>query len=162
MVKIPCPKCKSRSTHVALGRHLWLPEPDEILVCATCGTRVYGRERVEPLRQAVMAALLAEEERKQEERRAFERALEAERRERAAGEKAAAEAAAAEAARKKRLARAAALEAEILQNAKCAWLSCENDHTMTSKYCSRTCSDRNAHARAKERRLAAKPTQAAS
>jgi len=43
---------------------------------------------------------------------------------------------------------AAALEAQK----KCAWAPCPNDHTPTSKYCSRTCSDRNAHAREKARK----------
>jgi len=45
---------------------------------------------------------------------------------------------------------AAALEAQK----KCAWAGCPNDHTTNSKYCSRTCSDRNAHAREKARKAA--------
>jgi dTMP kinase len=160
MVKIPCPKCKSRATYITTSRHPWLPEPDEILVCSTCGTRVYGRERVAPLREAVLVAERLEEARREEERVALQRAIEEERAARAAAEKAAADTAAKAAAEQKKAARRAALEAEILRNAKCAWPPCENDHTMTSRYCSRTCSNKNAHAREKAKKEAAKGTAA--
>jgi hypothetical protein len=45
---------------------------------------------------------------------------------------------------------------------KCAWPECPNDHTASSKYCSRTCSDKNAHSRAKARKLSAAAGRAAS
>jgi hypothetical protein len=38
-------------------------------------------------------------------------------------------------------------EAAALESVKCAWRTCKNPHTPTSKYCSRTCSNKNAHAR---------------
>ena len=145
MTTIPCPKCKSRSTHISVSRHAWLPEPDEILVCTTCGMRVYGRDRVGALRQQVEAAARREEEIRAAERAALLAAAQRERAEREDEQKRAAA-----------IRRAARIEAEILRNAKCAWPPCENDHTMTSRYCSRTCSNKNAHAREKAKKEAAK------
>jgi hypothetical protein len=53
-------------------------------------------------------------------------------------------------------------EAKIFAAAKCAWPPCPNDHTMTSKYCSRVCKDRNAHANEKARKMAQKLARANS
>jgi hypothetical protein len=50
-------------------------------------------------------------------------------------------------------------KAAVLQK-KCAWPPCWNDHTSSSKYCSRTCSDKYAHARDKERKMAKRATAA--
>ena len=55
---------------------------------------------------------------------------------------------------------AKAAAAAAAAEAKCAWPPCPNDHTPTSKYCSRTCNDRNAHARAKARKLPPPPSWA--
>jgi hypothetical protein len=108
--------------------------PDQIFSCRTCGNRVYGPERVGALvaqyEAAVQASLVAEKER--------QRLLAIE-----------AEAERLELGRKREVAR-------ILSSAKCAWPPCPNDHTMTSKYCSRTCTVKNAHARDKARRQSLK------
>ena len=124
----------------------------------TCGTRVYGRERVAPLREAVLAAARREQRRRDEEYADLDRAIEAERAVRAAAEKAAAAASAKAEAKRKASERRAAIEAEILRKARCAWSECERDHTTTSVYCSRTCSNKNAHAREKAKKAAAKGT----
>jgi hypothetical protein len=161
MTSPPCPKCKSHSTHISRTRSPYIGhEADLIFHCVTCGTRVYGPDKVKALvaqYEAVVQAarereeqLLAEERRwkaEQEEKRAAEAA------ERLALKKAAMEASRKEARRK-------AVEEEILRNAKCAWPPCENDHTMTSRYCSRTCSNKNAHAREKAKKEAAKAATA--
>lgn len=156
----PCPKCSSRTTHVSISRSQYMGSgPDMIFHCRTCGTRIYGPEKVQALvaahKAAVQAVFDREEKRKEEERRWLEAAAEAERKEK--DEEARAAKAAAEAARK--AARKKALEAEILRNAKCAWPPCPNDHTMTSRYCSKTCRDRASKARQKEA-VAARPPPA--
>jgi hypothetical protein len=123
-------------------------EPDMIFHCRTCGTRIYGPEKVKGLVAAHAAAVQAAAEREQkrlEEDRRWLREKE---------EQELAEKKAKEAERKKAL-RAAAMEKEILAAAKCAWPPCPNDHTMTSKYCSRVCSNKNAHARAKSKKAVA-------
>ena len=161
MVKIPCPKCSSRATHISYPRHPWMSgQNDEVLICVTCGTRVYGPERVGPLRDAELARQRREEERLAVDREMLRLAIEAEQKAAEAARKAEEEAQIKrqeEQAQQKKAARRAALEAEILRNAKCAWPPCENDHTMTSRYCSRTCSNKNAHAREKAKKEAAKP-----
>ena len=116
---VPCPKCGSRSTHIAIGRALYIGHPpDQIFSCNTCGKRVYGEEAVRALvvaeQQKVIAAMRAAEE----------------------------------------AARRLQEEQEAARNKKCAWSECTNEHTSSSKYCSRTCSDKNAHAREKQRKLA--------
>ena len=146
MVSIPCPKCKSRTTHIARSRSPYIGnEPDMIFHCMTCGTRIYGPEKVNALVAAHQATVQAEQEREkqrvEEERRRIAEELAEQKR--------------AETARRQ-AARRAAVEAEILKNAKCAWPPCPNDHTMTSKYCSRTCNNKNAHAKEKAKKEAAK------
>lgn len=154
---IPCPKCRGRSTHVSYPRHPWMSgKNDEVLVCITCGTRVYGPERVGPLREAEEQRLAAIARREAADRETLQRAIEEEarqRRERAEAEAAAAKKAEAE---RKHAAWLAAMEAEIYARAKCQWPPCPNDHTTTSKYCSRTCSNKNAHAKEKAKREALK------
>lgn len=158
---IPCPKCRSRSTHVSYPRHPWMSgKNDEVLICVTCGNRIYGPERVQPLREAEEARLAAIARREAEDREALGRAIEAEKRQRAE-EAAAAEAEAKRAADERRAAaRRAAMETEIYARAKCQWPPCPNDHTTTSRYCSRTCSNKNAHAREKAKKEAAKAAAA--
>ena len=157
MIKIPCPKCGNRSTHLSYPRHPWMAGTiDEVLSCTVCGTRVYGPERVDALRVAETARLKAIEDERDAVLIAARKAEEAEkRRQKKELERVAAEAAKAEAARKK-AAYLAAMEADIYARAKCRWASCPNDHTTTSLYCSRTCSNKNAHAREKAKQLAAK------
>ena len=133
---------------------------DEVLSCTVCGTRVYGPERVDALRVAEAARLKAIEDERDAVLIAARKAKEAEkRRQKKELERVAAEAAKAEAARKK-AAYLAAMEADIYARAKCRWASCPNDHTTTSLYCSRTCSNKNAHAREKAKQLAAKAEKA--
>ena len=161
MIKIPCPKCGNRSTHLSYPRHPWMAGTiDEVLSCTVCGTRVYGPERVDALRVAEAARLKAIEDERDAVLIAARKAEEAEkRRQKKELERVAAEAAKAEAARKK-AAYLAAMEADIYARAKCRWASCPNDHTTTSLYCSRTCSNKNAHAREKAKQLAAKAEKA--
>lgn len=167
----PCPKCGSRSTHVSVTRAPYIGQPpDQVLICNTCGKRVYGAEAVEALvsesKKRVQEARRAAEKKAREAeaiRAAIQRGLEEARREteRRAAEEAAREAARVEAKRAAEEARRARTLEEIMQNAKCAWPPCPNDHTMSSKYCSRTCSDKNAHARAKAKKEAAKAATSA-
>lgn len=162
MIKIPCPKCGNRSTHLSYPRHPWMSgKNDEVLSCSICGTRVYGPERVGALLAAEEARLQAIEDARNAESLAAKKAEEAEqRRQKKELERAAAEAAKQEAARKK-AAYLAAMEADIYARAKCRWPSCPNDHTTTSLYCSRACSNKNAHAREKAKQQAAKAAKAA-
>ena len=159
MTSPPCPKCKSRSTHIALSRSPYIgTEPDMIFHCVTCGTRVYGPDKVRALVAHHEAIVQAERER-EERLLAEERRWRAEQEAKQAAEEAArlnAQKAVRDAARKE--ARRKATEEEILRKAKCAWPPCPNDHTMTSRYCSRTCSNKNAHAREKAKNDAAKAT----
>ena len=154
----PCPKCRSRTTHVSLSKSPYMGvAADMIFHCRTCGTRIYGPEKVQALVAAHRAAVQAEKER-EERLLAEERRWAAEREARRAAEEAerlAAEKAARDAARRE--ARRKAEEVKILAAAKCAWPPCPNDHTMSSRYCSRQCSNRNAHAREKAKKEAAKP-----
>ena len=161
MIKIPCPKCGNRSTHLSYPRHPWMSgKNDEVLSCTVCGTRVYGPERVGALLAAEEARLKAIEDERNAESLAAKKAEEAEkRRQKKELERVAAEAAKAEVARKK-AAYLAAMEADIYARAKCRWPPCPNDHTTTSLYCSRTCSNKNAHAREKAKQLAAKAEKA--
>jgi len=159
MTSPPCPKCKSRSTHIALSRGPYIGnEPDMIFHCVTCGTRVYGPIKVKALvaefEAAVQAATAIEERRKEEELRWLDAQAEAERKRKDEEARIEAERTSA----LKKAARRAALEREILRNAKCAWPPCPNDHTMSSRYCSRTCSNKNAHAREKAKKEATKAT----
>lgn len=162
MIKIPCPKCGNRSTHLSYPRHPWMSgKNDEVLSCSICGTRVYGPERVGALLAAEEARLKAIEDERNAVSLAAKKAEEAEqRRQKKELERAAAEAAKQEAARKK-AAYLAAMEADIYARAKCRWPPCPNDHTTTSLYCSRTCSNKNAHAREKAKQQAAKAAKAA-
>lgn len=154
----PCPKCNSRTTHVSVSRSPYMGAgADMIFHCRTCGTRVYGPEKVQALvaahATAVQAAREREEKRKEEERRWLDLQLEAERKKQEAEElarKKAWEAARREARRK-------AAEAEILAAARCAWPACTKDHTMTSRYCSKTCRDRASKERQKKARAALPP-----
>jgi len=149
METTPCPKCGSRSTHVSTSRSPYMGgEPDMIFHCRTCGTRIYGPEKVKGLVAAHAAAVQAAAEREQKRLEEERRWLREKEEQELAEKKAKAEA-------KKKAARAAAVQAEILAAAKCAWPSCPNDHTMTSKYCSRVCSNKNAHARAKSKKAVA-------
>ncbi len=146
MSAIPCPKCNSRSTHIAKIRGQYIGQIEDIILsCQTCGKRIYGRDQVDALvaqRDLAVQALA-------EARREIEERILAEELAHQAKLKAEAEAAAVKVRREKG-------EVKILAAAKCAWPPCPNDHTMTSKYCSRLCKDRNAHAREKERKLAAR------
>ena len=162
MIKIPCPKCGNRSTHLSYPRHPWMSgKNDEVLSCSICGTRVYGPERVGALLAAEEARLKAIEDERNAVSLAAKKAEEAEqRRQKKELERAAAEAAKQEAARKK-AAYLAAMEADIYARAKCRWPPCPNDHTTTSLYCSRACSNKNAHAREKAKQQAAKAAKAA-
>ena len=161
MIKIPCPKCGNRSTHLSYPRHPWMSgKNDEVLSCSICGTRVYGPERVGALLAAEEARLQAIEDERNAESLAAKKAEEAEqRRQKKELERVAAEAAKQEAARKK-AAYLEAMEADIYARAKCRWAPCPNDHTTTSLYCSRTCSNKNAHAREKAKQQAAKAAKA--
>lgn len=148
MEAIPCPKCKSCTTHISLSRSPFMgAAADQIFHCRTCGTRVYGPEKVQALVSAHQQAVQARRERE-------ERLLEEERKylldqERKRLEELQREADRLELGRKRG-------EEQILAAAKCAWPPCPNDHTMTSKYCSRLCKDRNAHAREKQRKREAR------
>lgn len=120
----PCPKCKGQSTHIARARAQYVGQVEDLVFsCITCGKRVYGVEQVK--------ALVAEHEERVQAALAAAREVE----ERLLAEE-----------------RRRAAEASIFAAAKCAWPPCPNDHTMSSKYCSRTCNDRNAHHRAKQRK----------
>jgi len=44
--------------------------------------------------------------------------------------------------------------AEAKSKMKCAWTNCDNPHTETSKYCSRTCSNRSAYLSSRQRKAA--------
>ena len=157
MIKIPCPKCGNRSTHLSYPRHPWMSgKNDEVLSCTVCGTRVYGPERVGALLAAEEARLQAIEDERNAVSLAAKKEAEAEqRRQKKELARVAAEAAKAEVARKK-AAYLAAMEADLYARAKCRWPPCQNDHTTTSLYCSRTCSNKNAHARERAKQLAAK------
>ena len=161
MIKIPCPKCGNRSTHLSYPRHPWMSgKNDEVLSCTVCGTRVYGPERVGALLAAEEARLQAIEDERNAVSLAAKKEAEAEqRRQKKELARVAAEAAKAEVARKK-ASYLAAMEADIYARAKCRWPPCQNDHTTTSLYCSRTCSNKNAHAREKAKQLAAKAEKA--
>lgn len=146
----PCPKCSSLTTHVSISRSPYMGAgPDMIFHCRTCGTRVYGPEKVKALvaahQTAVQAARDREEKRREEERRWLQAAADAERKikeEEVRAAKAASEAA-------RRVERKKALEREILAKAKCAWPPCTKDHTMTSRYCSKSCRDKVSKAKKK-------------
>ena len=146
----PCPKCNSRTTHVSVSRSSYMgAEADMIFHCRTCGTRIYGPEKVKALiasyEAIVQAAKRREEKSREEDKRwiAMHAAAEQVRQE----EEAKAAKAAADAARRKerRL-----IETErIMVAAKCAWPPCEKDHTTTSRYCSKLCRDRVSKAKQK-------------
>lgn len=155
------------STHVVTSRHPWLiGKTDETLICKVCGTRVYGSEKVDALREVrqleAKRAAEAEEKRIEAQKRAeivwkmeaakksAEQKAEDSRR-RAAEHRAREKAKREEARRLEEEARQA-----ILAQAKCAWPPCKNDHTSTSKYCSRSCNNNSARARHKERKAALK------
>ena len=126
---------------------------DLIFHCRTCGLRVYGPEKVNALVAQHSAAVQAARER--EERLLAEEREHQAQQERLRLERLALEAERLELGRKRE-------EQKIMAAAKCAWPPCLNDHTMTSKYCSRVCKDRNAHANEKARKKAQKLARADS
>ena len=126
---------------------------DLIFSCRTCGMRVYGPEKVNALVAQHQAAVQAVRER--EERLLAEEKENIAAQERLRLERLALEAERLELGRKRE-------EQKIMAAAKCAWPPCLNDHTMTSKYCSRVCKDRNAHANEKARKKAQKLARADS
>ena len=150
MDTIPCPKCSSRSTQISTSRSPFMGVgADKIFHCRTCGTRIYGPEKVNALVAAheaiVQAARVREEKSQAEEKRwvAMHAAAERTRQE----EEAKAAKAAADAERRRERRRA---ETErILAAAKCGWPPCKKDHTMTSRYCSKLCRDRVSKAKQK-------------
>jgi hypothetical protein len=176
-----CPKCESRSLHFQQVRHSFAWGSTETRVsCYTCGLVKYGDPAV---RQAFESQLGRWRQRQQEA--ALQAALEQERvfanqREREQEEAARlareqaelAETRAQEEARAQRQAAIKALrEARLTQPPapptplapvpapkKCAWHECSNPAQLKSIYCSRTCNNRNAHARCKARRAATPPT----
>jgi len=157
----PCPKCSSLTTHVSISRSQYMGSgPDMIFHCRTCGTRVYGPEKVQALvaahQTAVQASRDREEKRREEELRWLQAAADAERK--VKDEEARAAKAAAEAAR--RVERKKVLEKEILAKAKCAWPPCTKDHTMTSRYCSKSCRDKASKAKKKAQPPAEAPPPA--
>lgn len=150
----PCPKCKSRATHIARLRSPYINMPEDLIFsCRTCGLRAYGPDKVNALVAQHAAAVQAAHER--EERFLAEERAQLAAQERRRLEELAREADRLELGRKRE-------EAKIFAAAKCAWPPCPNDHTMTSKYCSRLCKDRNAHANEKARKRAAKSARANS
>jgi len=127
MDAIPCPKCKSLATHIAKLRSPYINMAhDEVFSCRTCGTRVYGPDKVGELVSRHQAAVQAGREREEADALRL-RLLEEEAR------------------------RLELIKEEPPPPPKCAWPPCPNPVRVNSKYCGRTCSDRNAHSRAKER-----------
>ena len=126
---------------------------DLIFHCRTCGLRVYGPEKVNALVAQHKAVVQAVRDR--EERLLAEEKQHRAEQERLRLEKLAQEAERLELGRKRE-------EDKIMAAAKCAWPPCKNDHTMTSKYCSRLCKDRNAHANEKARKKAARLSRTGS
>ena len=160
MDNILCPKCGSRSTNVTYPRHPWLlRKADEVLVCLTCGTRVYGTEQVAVLRKAAAEHIIRQEARAASDRAEAKAAAEAER-----AAKQELRLAEEELRLKREAARLASREAaspsvvelDPAARLKCQWPTCANAPTPSSKYCSRTCNNKNAHAKEKARKAAAK------
>jgi len=150
MDTIPCPKCSSRSTQISTSRSPFMGVgADKIFHCRTCGTRIYGPEKVNALVAAhesiVQAARMREEKSQAEEKRWIAMQVAAERVRQEEEGRAAKAAADAERRRERRR-----VETErILAAAKCGWPPCKNDHTMTSRYCSKLCRDRVSKAKQK-------------
>lgn len=162
-MKIPCPKCSAPNTDLyqdsSPGQFRGYPH-NAVLHCIVCGHRTYGlpalqyaqsfwlqareeereRKRLEQeaqLRQAEAAIAAAKEaqerEAKLERRRARDRAYQ----------------------KRKYWARKAQAEQPAVPDSVCAWEGCSNPQRETSKYCSRGCSNKNARARAKQRKSVA-------
>lgn len=169
-----CPKCNGVSLHFQRTRHPFMWGSTDLQVsCYTCATVKYGEPAV---RQVFGPQLERWQQRLQEEEAARAAAKQA-RREREREEAARLareqeEALAQEEARQRRQAAIKALRearltpppapappapAPVLSAKKCAWHECSNPAQLNSIYCSRTCNNRNAHARYKARRAATPP-----
>ena len=128
---IPCDKCASTDTDLYRDRNFsgqGFPH-DAVLHCRCCGHRLYGGVAMR------YAERLLGEAKKERRRRVLEKA-------RIKAEQAAEQAALREQQR-----------VEILRQrgSLCAWGGCRVESRPTSKYCSRTCSNKNAHSRHKRR-----------
>ena len=116
-----CPKCKS--THIDVVAIQGWGKTDQCMTCHLCGTQKFGTENIYRLFAAQQelweAERLAEEAERERVRKEAEAAL-------------------------------AVVMAKKIQAPtadKCAWEPCTNTRRTSSKYCSRTCNNHNAHAR---------------
>jgi multidrug efflux pump subunit AcrA (membrane-fusion protein) len=146
-----CSKCRSPNLHFTNERHPFVWGQQELhLRCFLCGTVKYGeaaiRAVLDPQLKVWEEEQVAARERAREE--AERQAREAERQAREA-ERQAREAAQAQEEAERQAAQEKATLAPV-----CAWEGCTMPALGRSKYCSRTCSNNNAHARAKARRAA--------
>jgi hypothetical protein len=142
--RFACPKCKSLSGHsvTRLNTASYSREgkwDDRIFACM-CGKRLYGeaiREEYDRQWEAVEAQL-KKEERARRQQRESERKQQTE--------------AVAVAVEEARLVEEEQRCQAGLLLAECAWKDCKNEARSISKYCSRTCSNRNARHRYKVRK----------
>lgn len=184
-----CPKCESTNLHFQRIRHPFMWGASEVqMSCYICGTVKYG----EPAIRQVLEPQLATWDQRQQEAQDLQAALErerVERREREAREREEykrqeRERHEAVERRRERLkvrreAFAAATSAEPpvqvtppvpeppvpeppVVGKECAWHECSQPARPNSLYCSRVCNNRNAHARDKARKMAARAEGAAS
>ena len=124
---ILCEKCASTDTDLYRDRHFsgqGFPQ-DAVLHCRCCGFRMYG-----PVALVYTERVLGEQKK-------VERAARLEHKRLAAEEARRQE-------QKQRIAREA-------RKPQCAWKDCQEASRKASKYCSRACSNKNAHSRHKRR-----------
>ena len=142
MPLIPCDKCASATTDLYRDRNFsgqGFPH-DAVLHCRCCGYRIYGpvaiayTERVLKAQEAAAKALRLEQRRIAAEEARRKAELE-----------------------RQRLALEVIRERQRLEPLKrareslCAWEGCGNKARNTSKYCSRSCSNKNARERHRKR-----------
>lgn len=152
-----CFKCSSSSVHFLSVRHPFMWGQREWgFKCYTCGSVKYGDAAIrgvfEPLLKAWETAQI--EEKAAQERLAV---LLQEERERVLREREAALLAEEARLARKEAERARRKEQKCAAGTLCAMAGCGNRALLKSKYCSRACSNRNAHARAKGRQALLPP-----
>ena len=135
-----CPKCKS--THIDVVTVRGWGKSDQCMTCHICGTQRYGTENIQQL-------FLAQQNEWQLEQMEEERLAIALRDKRIAHYRA--EQAKKEKERLAPFVVPTPIPIIALQD-KCAWADCSSTRSSKSKYCSRACSNKNAHARERERK----------